>query len=425
MGFQRDNAAQDGAPKFGEVPYGNFSHGGSGAFPGGPIGDGGCKDVENNELYDILGVQKDATTKEIRKAYFDLSREHHPDKGGDEERYKEINSAYEVLKDDDLRMKYDKYGIGGVNGDANSPQGEAGADLFQEIFGGSRGRNRRTRGPNVNYPLKVGLEDLYKGKTTKIAINRKIIVGEAKECDECQGSGSKVDFRELGPGMVTQVQRPCGECKGKGYLAETSPERKVVEVYIERGMMDGQKITLRNMADEVPNMEPGDVNIIVTEKDHKLFRRKGADLLLTKELSINQALCGFSFKIAHLDGRQILIRSKPGEVIRPQTQSQPFVKVLRNEGMPSQGNPFVRGDLYVLFVVRFPEDNEFDHDAIKTLREVLPDADTEEEYDAEEVEEVTLSPGSVLDFGMGGEPSAGGDAYDSDEEGGAPQCQQS
>merc|ERR1712154_209839 len=117
-------------------------------------------------------------------------------------------------------------------------------------------------------------------------------------------------------------------------------------------------------------------------KEHSLFKRKGADLLVTKTLSINEALCGFEWIINHLDGRKIVVKSKPGEVIKPEVAGgQPFVKVVSGEGMPSLGNPFVKGNLYVLFRVEFPADGELNTNTIKLLKKVLPNPSAELEYD--------------------------------------------
>ena len=116
------------------------------------------------------------------------------------------------------------------------------------------------------------------------------------------------------------------------------------------------------MADETPKAETGDINFIIQEKDHDLFKRKGNDLLVNKTITLNQALCGFTWKIKHLDGRDLVIKSKPGEVIKPEMNTKealPFVKMLPDEGMPSKGNPFVRGNLYVMFRVEFPNDCPF------------------------------------------------------------------
>merc|ERR1712170_35978 len=268
-------------------------------------------------------VDKGADQKEIKKAYRRLSRVHHPDKGGDEHKFKEINAAYEILSDPDKREAYDKYGLEGVSDDGH-PGNMHGEDLFSMFFGGGsrRGASGPRKGPSVNHPLKVSLEDLYNGKTVKLAVNRKVIVGESSECSSCNGQGMVMEMRQLGPGMIQQLQRPCDACRGQGYTAEMKNERKVLEVHIDKGMKDGEKVVFRNMADEHPKMEAGDINFIVQEKDHDLFKRKGADLLVMKEISLNQALCGFSWKVKHLDGRHILIKTRPGEVIKPEMNTK-------------------------------------------------------------------------------------------------------
>ncbi|KAL9188839.1 hypothetical protein ACHAXT_007217 [Thalassiosira profunda] len=402
--------------------------GGMGGMPGGMGGP--PKDVDTEKLYETLGVDKDASKKEIRKAYMKLSRTHHPDKGGDEHKFKEISAAYEILSDEEKRKQYDQYGLDGVNDDDVGAAG--GEDLFSMFFGGG-GRSRRAgprKGPSVNHPLKVSLNDLYNGKTVKLAVNRKVIVGTPTECTKCKGQGSIMEVRQIGPGMLTQMQRPCGNCKGQGQQASFKSERKVLEVHVEKGMRNNDRITFRGMSDEVPKMEAGDINFVIQEKPHDLFKRKGADLLAVKEVSLNQALCGFTWKIEHLDGRALVIKSKPGEIIKPEMDAKealPFVKVLPDEGMPSKGNPFVKGNLYVMFRVRFPEDNELPADVVEQLKKLLPQPDEPEEYDPMDVEEVHLNPADLRSFGKGGASHGGSEAHDSDdEEGGRPvQCQQS
>jgi DnaJ family protein A protein 2 len=219
---------------------------------------------------------------------------HHPDKGGDEHLFKEINAAYEILSDPKKRELYDKYGLEGVEQEGG-PGGAGGEDLFSMFFGGGRSRSAGPRkGPSLNHPLKVSLEDLYNGKTVKLAINRKVIVGEPSECRTCDGHGIVMEMRQIGPGMITQMQRPCSNCGGQGHSAEMKNERKVVEVHVEKGAQNNQKITFKGMADETPGRETGDVNFIIQEKEHALFKRKGADLLIMQDISLNQALTGFS-----------------------------------------------------------------------------------------------------------------------------------
>mmetsp|Transcript_5605 Transcript_5605/g.8339 ORF Transcript_5605/g.8339 Transcript_5605/m.8339 type:complete len:418 (-) Transcript_5605:1538-2791(-) len=416
---------------FGGIPFDHFGHGGPGG--GGPGGGmrGAKEKVDTEKLYQTLEVSKNADEKQIKKAYFKLSRIHHPDKGGEEHKFKEIAAAYEILSDPDKRKLYDQYGLKGVEDGAPSADGE---DLFSMFFGG--GNRRRApagpkKGPALSYPLKVSLDDIYNGKTMKLAVNRKVIVGESTKCGQCKGMGAVVRMRQLAPGMLQQVQMKCSHCKGQGHIAKTRDERKILEVHIEKGMHNGQKIQFKGMGDEIPGMAAGDIVFVVQVKEHNVFKRKVADLLVHKELSLNQALCGFAFKITHLDGRQIVIRSRPGEIISSVfngagNKIMPFCKLIPSEGMPSIGNPFVKGNLYIVFRVTFPTDNSLTPDQVKVLKEILPDPDMDVEYDEDEVEEVHMSQADLGQFGKGG--ASGGDnrAYESDEDGAQPvQCQQS
>lgn len=389
--------------------------------------------VDTTKLYETLEVEKDADAKAIKKAYRKMAIKHHPDKGGDEHKFKEINAAYEVLSDPEKRAKYDKYGLEGLEEGGGGGGGQE--DLFSMFFGGG-GRRRNAgprRGEDVNHSLKVSLEDLYNGKTVKLAITRQVIIGSAEECATCDGRGVQVELRQIALGMVQQVQRRCGECEGEGYKVKRKREREVLEVLVEKGMKHQQKIVFRGKADEKPNMEPGNINFIIQEKEHPVFKRKGADLLISKKLSLNEALCGFEWKIEHLDGRNLIVRSKPGEVIRPETSDRrPYVKIIPNEGMPSHGNPFVKGNLYVLFTVEFPSDGSLDESVVEALKKLLPkpsqNTTADVDMDAETTEIVHLDAGDITLFGKGG-VSGHSSAYDSDEEGeGGPQpvqCQQS
>jgi len=411
---------------FGGIPFEHFAN--AGGFPGGDMGGmgGPREDVDTTKLYETLGVEKDASEKEIKKAYRKLAVKHHPDKGGDEAKFKEVSAAYEILSDKEKREKYDKYGLEGVADESGG--GADASDLFSMFFGGGGGRRRAgpRKGPSINHPIKVTLEDLYNGKTAKLAVTRKVIVGEAKDCAKCRGQGVVMEVRQMGMGMYQQLQRTCTACNGKGYTAKTKSERKVLEVHIDKGMRNNQKVTFSGMADEVPKMETGDVNFIIQEKEHDLFKRKGADLLAVKHLSLNQALCGFKWEFTHLDGRKMVVCTQPGEVIKPETEdNKPFMKKIPEEGMPSHGNPFVKGDLYILFRVDFPSDGELSQEVVDLLKKSLPGADEPMEYDEEEVYEVHMAPADVRNFGKGGAVSHES-AYDSDDEGGqGVQCQQS
>jgi DnaJ family protein A protein 2 len=277
---------------FGGMPFGN-----GGGTPGRGGGGSGVP-LDTTKLYETLEIPKDATQKQIKKAYYTLSKLHHPDRGGDEHKFKEMAAAYEILSDPKKRKAYDTYGLDGVKDDAEGAA-RRGEDLFSMFFGHGGGGGRSSgprKSPSVNHPIKVSLEDLYNGKTVKLAVNRKIIVGDVKQCEKCHGQGAVMEVRQIAPGMVTQMQRTCPDCEGHGSIGKTRPERKVLEVHIEKGMSHNAKVTFAGMADELPGMEAGDVNFIIQEKEHDLFKRKGADLLATKEISLNQALCGFTVR---------------------------------------------------------------------------------------------------------------------------------
>jgi len=398
------------------------------------------KDVDTTQLYEALGLSKGADEKELRRAYLKLSKTHHPDRGGDEVKFKEINTAYNTLKDPEKRAAYDKYGMEGVS-DEGGPGGGGGggADIFSELFGGGRGRGPQgpKKGPSVNHPLKVSLQDVYNGKTVKLAVQRKVIVGDVMKCDTCNGQGAVMQIRQIGPGMIQQMQSACDACSGQGHMAKSKKEREVLEVHVEKGVKDGHKITFRGKGDEVPNTETGDINFVVNVKEHDMFMRKGADLLMTKKVSLNQALCGFSYKFTHLDGRVIVIKTKPGEIIQPEgsvgnsdVKMVPFVKQVNDEGLPSQGNPFVKGNLYILFRVQFPTTGDLSAEQIKALKAILPDPDDGDDMDDDDddVEVVHMDAADLRYFGKGGSEMSGGGEYDSDEEGAGQQgvqCQQS
>jgi len=236
--------------------------------------------------------------------------------------------------------------------------------------------------------------------------------------------------------MISQMQRSCMDCKGQGHTADTKTDRTIVEVYIEKGMKHNDKITFRGMADEIPGVpkeNTGDVNFVIQEKEHPFFKRKGADLLITENISLNQALCGYSIRFNHLDDRDVILKTKPGQIIQSEStdpisgRSMPYMMMVPNEGMPSKGNPFVKGNLYIVFHIEFPQ--SLNKETVEALRTILPDPNTEnDDYDPMEVEEQFLVEANCSDFGTGGDVAMSDAAYDTDDETNGRQnvqCQQS
>lgn len=395
---------------------------------------------DNTRFYEILGVSQNASEDEIKKAYRKAAMKNHPDKGGDPEKFKELAQAYEVLSDSQKREIYDQYGEDalkegmGAGGGMHDP-----FDIFESFFGGNpfggggsgRGRRQR-RGDDVVHPLKVSLEELYSGITKKLSLARNVICskcsgkgsksGASMKCSGCKGTGMKVSIRQLGPGMIQQMQHPCNECKGTGETISDKDrcpqckgekvvqEKKVIEVHVEKGMQNGRKITFPGEADEAPDTVTGDIVFVLQQKEHQKFKRKGEDLFVDHTLTLTEALCGFQFILTHLDGRQLLIKSNPGEVVKPDQ-----FKAINDEGMPVYQRPFMRGKLYIHFIVEFPD--SLSPEQVKTLEAILPPRPISQYSDMEldECEETTLHDVNMEEE-MRRKQAAQQEAYDEDEE---------
>ncbi|KAM6064191.1 dnaJ homolog subfamily A member 2 [Theristicus caerulescens] len=353
--------------------------------------------VADTKLYDILGVPPGASDNELKKAYRKLAKEYHPDKNPNAgDKFKEISFAYEVLSNPEKRELYDRYGEQGLREGSGGSSGMD--DIFSHIFGGglfnfmggqSRSRNGRRRGEDMMHPLKVSLEDLYNGKTTKLQLSKNVLcsacngqggkAGAVQKCNACRGRGVRIMIRQLAPGMVQQMQSVCSDCNGEGEVINEKDrckkcegkkvikEVKILEVHVDKGMKHGQRITFSGEADQAPGVEPGDIVLLLQEKENEVFQRDGNDLHMTHKIGLVEALCGFQFTFKHLDGRQIVVKYPPGKVIEPGC-----VRVVRGEGMPQYRNPFEKGDLYIKFDVQFPENNWISPEKLSELEDLLP-----------------------------------------------------
>lgn len=205
------------------------------------------KEVDTQQLYDVLGVPKEATEAEIKKAFRKLTLIHHPDKGGDETKFKEINAAYEVLSNAEKRQLYDKYGLEGVK---NGGGGMGGMDDIFNIFGmgGHRGgRKERKKVRPTEREIQVTLEDIYNGKTVKLDNDRTILCPDCngkggedvQTCKDCGGRGAVMKTVQIGPGMYQQSQAACSKCRGTGEVrpshADIGPQEAVQEVQGQKG----------------------------------------------------------------------------------------------------------------------------------------------------------------------------------------------
>lgn len=293
------------------------------------------------------------------------------------------------------------FGNPGEEGVKEASQGGGAAqsspfDIFETMFGGSPfgggggGRRRRAKGEDVTHPLKVTLEELYKGSSRKLSMTRNVICtkcdgkgsksGASAECSSCGGQGAKMQVRQIGPGMVQQMQTVCPQCKGSGQQIndkdkceqcrgdKVTQEKRTLEVNVEPGMMNGQKIVFQGEADEAPDTIPGDIVIVLQQKEHTRFKRKGNDLFYEKELTLSEALTGFAFTIEHLDGRNLLVQSESS-----QSYNDGTYKAIVDEGMCAPGRPHEKGKLIIRFKVKMPSPSELGKDTLKELERLLPD----------------------------------------------------
>lgn len=402
------------------------------------------KKSDNTKFYNTLGVERTATPDELKKAYRKLAIKNHPDKGGDPEKFKEISQAYDVLNDPEKREIYDNYGEDGIKEGmgGGGPGGVNPFDIFESFFGGGghghgggrgRGHGGRRKGEDVPHPIKVTLEDLYKGSTKKLSLSKNVICGKCKgvgsksgntgRCVGCQGTGMKVTIRQIGPGMVQQMQSVCPDCRGNGQVIQekdkctqcrgnkVNQEKKILEVNIEKGMTHGQKITFQGEADEAPDTIPGDVILILQQKEHSTFKRKGNDLFIEKEISLTEALCGFKFAINHLDGRQLLVSSNEGEIVKPG-----MFKAIYDEGMVDWQRSFDKGKLFIHFTIKFPENGDIGDEDVKLLEKVLG-AREPPTVDMETCDECTAHDVDMEQEMRTQRQRAQESAYDDDEEG--------
>ncbi|KAI9859334.1 MAG: hypothetical protein M1824_003848 [Vezdaea acicularis] len=387
---------------------------------------------------------------------FQKALAHHPDKVPEADReeseikFKAVSQAHEILHDDQKRHLYDTHGMAAFDpakGNGMGPEVDMN-DILQQMFNmgsgpGGGGPRKPRKGKDDEQRYEVSLEDLYRGKTTKFAVTKRVICSlckgtggkeraKPKECSVCQGKGFKTALRPVGPGMVTQTTVECSNCHGSGHVYKdkerckkckgerTTEERKALELYIPRGAREGERIVLPGEADQNPDQEPGDIVFHLVEIEHPLFTRAGADLTAPLKVTLAEALCGFSRTVLiHLDGRGIHITHPQGKILKPgQT-----LKVI-GEGMPHKKSD-AKGDLYLIVDMEFPKDGWIkDDSSALQLQSLLPKP--ADPIHADTVDEVEYDPnGNIEEFGHG-HPGGGSQWVDEDDdvEGEGPQCAQ-
>jgi DnaJ family protein A protein 2 len=356
---------------------------------------------KETKFYDVLGVPVDANEDQIKKAYRKMAVKYHPDKNPGNstavEKFKEVSAAYEVLSDPDKKSTYDRFGEEGLQGGgfhASSAQSifEQFFSMGGDPFGRSKGGRGKQKGEDITFNLGVTLKDLYNGKTSKLRVSRNAVCsqcsgrgslkeGASQNCSTCKGQGIRIITQQIGP-MIQQMQTVCNDCKGKGSVIKDKdkcphcggnkviPEEKQIEVHIDRGMQQGQRINFYGEGEQEPGIEAGDIIVILKEKkDDKnpdIFKRQENDLHYQHKITLLEALTGFKFYIKHLDDRHLLVSSEPGTIIKPGD-----IKVIENEGMPIHKQSY-KGRLLIHFEIEFPKPEQLDEPKKTKLKEILP-----------------------------------------------------
>ncbi len=336
------------------------------------------------EYYELLGVSEDASQEEIKKAYRKKAKKYHPDSNSeeaDEEKFKKINKAYQVLSDEEKRKKYDRFGKQGVNATGSGAAGFSNfEDLFNTFFGGGgRRRRRQKRGQHLKVEAEITLEEAYKG------VEKTYEVTSRKKCEECNGTGAENGDTKTCPkcdgrGRVEKVQRTlfgrqrtvtqCDRCGGSGNIPKekcsSCDGRGVVEKQekisfeIPKGVHNGQKLRLKGKGHEIKDGRPGDLYVFVRVKEHPDLQRKENDLFTTIKLGIGDAVLGAEAEVPTPDSTaklKVPRGTQPGQVLR-----------LKNKGMPKQKGSG-HGDLYVKVDVEIPEDfDEEDREFLEKFR---------------------------------------------------------
>ena len=334
--------------------------------------------MEKRDYYEVLGVTRTSDGATLKTAYRKMAMKFHPDRnGGDPEaevKFKEVNEAYEILKDPQRRAAYDRFGHaafenganggGGFQNDFSSSMSNIFDDIFGDIMGGRRtNRSSRERGSDLRYNMEISLEEAFAGKTAEIEVPTKVA------CETCSGSGARPGSSPKvcpscdGHGKVRasqgffSIERTCPTCNGRGEVisdpcvdcngtGRTTEQRKL-SVNIPAGIEDGTRIRLAGEGEAgLRSGPPGDLYIFLSISPHEFFQRDGADIFCRVPVSITTAALGGEFEVPTIDGGKTRVKVPEGTQTGKQFR-------LRSKGMPVMRTSKV-GDMYIQVVVETP-----------------------------------------------------------------------
>lgn len=324
-----------------------------------------------SDYYKLLGISRTADDSEIKKAYRSLSLKYHPDRNPSPDagnKFREIANAYEVLSDSKKRKIYDKYGEEGLENDHMGGDHHDAFDLFSQ-FGFGRRPSGPKKTPNMVFLLRVTLKQLYFGDLLHVSLLRPTQCINADDCfvpnKECQGPGVRVVTRQMGPGFMVQNQMHDDSCVDRQRAwkenckacphGQTELEYVYLTAYVEAGMSDGEVIEFEGVGQQQLGHEAGNLNLKVTELKHSRFQRQRNDLFVEMQITLTDALVGFTRNLKHLNGKDV-------PITRTEVTHDGQVIVLEGLGMPIKQNRFTEkesksyGNLKVKFRIHYPKE---------------------------------------------------------------------
>jgi molecular chaperone DnaJ len=342
------------------------------------------------DYYEVLGVTRGASQEDIKKAFHKLAHKHHPDKGGDEKKFKEINEAYQVLSDAQKRAQYDQFGRVFENGQPGGADGFNGfnwawgnkgqqdvefdfsdvGDIFEEFFGGGRKTTRKDnrKGKDIQVDIELDLERVLKESAEKINLFKQVVCHRCqglgsepgtkiKECFSCRGTGQVQQVKKTFLGSYTTIatcpecngegtipEKPCNVCKGEGRIKA----QETIEIHIPAGVDTNQVIRVDGKGEAgKKGGKAGNLFVRIFVKKHSVFERKGDDLFATLPINFSQAVLGDEIELKTLEGANILLEVPAG------TESGKILRI-SGKGIPHFGN-YGKGNLYVEFKIKTPK----------------------------------------------------------------------
>lgn len=365
------------------------------------------------DYYQILGLSRNASDDDIKKAYRRLAHQYHPDKGGDPAKFKEINEAYQVLSDKDKKAQYDRFGrvfeggaTGGPGGQASDFQwawgnpgngenfgfGQGGfgfedlGDIVEEMFGFNAkpsSKKNRNKGNDIEVEMEVSLEDVLNGRTQTVSLEKMVVCNRCqgkgaepgtpiKECFTCRGTGEVQQIRKTFLGSFTRLtvcpecggegvkpEKPCNVCKGEGRIKGTEN----IEISIPAGVDSNQVLKFKGKGEAgKKGGQAGDLYVRISLKKHPIFKRKGDDLFTTIAVSYSEAVLGDEINVPTIEGKKILLKIPAG------TESGKVFRI-SDRGITHYSSRG-RGDLFVEISIKIPKNpTDKQKELLKKLKE--------------------------------------------------------